>query len=154
MDKDIDSIRSELAELMADFVSISFATNSIMITSEDKEFRDWMLWVDPSWRIVKCGKLIMSSMDCPHPDNFEDEDNYSNSFHAWCSRFEGSKKKVKNIQIDPVTRDLTLTCEGGLVIEAFVVLIDDFSWYYTKGDKIYYQIRGDGIVLVDRRKPN
>jgi len=59
---------NEYGHLLADFrnrpVSLSVAANSLKIYVEA---RSHYLWIDPPWRLVRFGKVLASSLECPLP---------------------------------------------------------------------------------------
>ena len=105
MNQHIQSKLSKLSELN---VQVGLAANTITIIP-DSDDKSWRIWVDPSWRIIRDNKVVMSSMECPHISQYEEEDKYREAFREWVKQIENQIKKIASIVVKPGPLDLIVT---------------------------------------------
>lgn len=130
----LDNILTEIIGL--DF-KFNFATNSINFSFEAKAEGEtnYRLWIEPFWRFVKDGQLILSSMTCPWHENYDTEAAYKAAFHAWCDNVKHLQAiPIKSIIRESSINDLIITWHDGTQLEIYQNDIEAEAWYIKNKD--------------------
>jgi hypothetical protein len=108
---------------------------------DEKDENIYSFQIDPTWRIVLDGKIIINSFNYPYHENYskDEEEKETKDFYEWCSKTDFMKyEKIKNIKILN-SCDLIIEGENGAVLNNFMKDIDyhDYSFYDKINNKIY-----------------
>lgn len=137
-DKFLDHILSEL--IHRDF-TFNFATNSIRFSFDGQTsgHPSFMIWIEPFWRFVKDGHLILSSMTCPWHEDFEQEADYIIAFHSWCNTVKHLKTTpIKSINRKAGINDLTISWVDNTILEVYQDNLEQEAWYVLNKDNNEY----------------
>ena len=142
----LTNLKSIFDKIRKDKVRMSFSANSVNIIS-----KNWSIWIDPSWRIQRDDKYLMSNIDCPYYKDFSSEEEYSKSFHDWCSKIGNQSKIIKNIRVAESVPDLTVETQDGFTINAYIAEEHEYSWYFHDDESsTYYEATGNGVEVENK----
>ena len=105
----------------------SIVTNSIKLHIDERKSDGAYIWIDPPWSFIKNDAVITSASDCPHYE----EENYKQLFSDWLFNFEPIfSTSIKNINCS-IDNDLTIRLDKdyALFIPNTNYEEDEESWY-------------------------
>ncbi len=131
-----EELNSELQKLVGQSVSfVRVAANSIIIYffGEPGDDRVVSLFIDPTWRFQRYGKVVVGSFDLQMDESdFESEEEYQEEFQrmaALPSSLQGAV--LENVDIDFDSSDISMTFSDGQIVRNFAnSAFDDKDWTY------------------------
>ena len=131
-----EQLNAELQKLVGEKVSfIRVAANSIIIYffGEPGDDNVVSVFVDPTWRFQKKGKVVVGSYDLQIDESdFESEDKYQEEFERIASlphSLEGAE--LESVKIDFDSSDLSMRFSDDQVVRNFAnSAFDDKDWTY------------------------
>ena len=137
----LEELQIELNGLIHQTVTfVRIAGNSIIIYFFGEPGDDSVIsvFVDPTWRYQKNGKIILGSYDLQiDEENFDSKEAYEERFHHLCSLTDGLwGAELLSCAIDPESSDITMEFSGGQVVRNFVNSgFEDDHWTYRNLQK-------------------
>ncbi len=153
----LEELNSELKKLIQTTVSFKrIAGNSIIIYffGEPGDATVVSLFINPTWRYQKQGKIIVASLDfrCEESD-FNSKEEYEQTFDRMCSLTDDIKgSKLINCEIDLMSSDVTLEFSGNQILRNFAnSAFDHNAWTYRNHPQnICANVSPSGIILRDK----
>jgi hypothetical protein len=137
----LEELQTELGGLIHQTVTFTrIAGNSIIIYFFGEPGDDSVIsvFIDPTWRYQKNGKIILGSYDLQiDEENFDSKEAYEDRFHHLCS-LTGDLwgAELVSCTIDPESSDITMEFSGGQVVRNFANSgFEDEHWTYRNLQK-------------------
>src|SRR5262245_20873807 len=137
----LEELQAELNDLIHQTLTFKrIAGNSIIIYFYGEPGDDSVIsiFVDPSWRYQRNGKIILGSYDLQiEEENFASKEAYEDRFHHLCSLTDGlSGAKLINCTIDQESSDINMEFSGSQVVRNFANSgFEDKHWTYRNLQK-------------------
>jgi hypothetical protein len=132
----LEELQIELNGLIHQPVTfMRIAGNSVIIYFFGKPGADTVIsvFIDPTWRYQKHGKIILGSYDLQiDEEDFDSKEAYEERFHYLCSLTDGiSGAELINCAIDLESSDITMEFSGGQVVRNFAnSAFEEKHWTY------------------------
>src|SRR5215470_12437624 len=137
----LEELQTELNGLIHQTVTFKrIAGNSIIIYFFGEPGDDSVIsvFVDPSWRYQKNGRIILGSYDLQiDEEDFDSKEAYEERFHRLCSLTDGiTGAELISCTIDLESSDINMEFSGGQVVRNFANSgFDDKHWTYRNLQK-------------------
>lgn len=147
-----DQLNKVLLELKFESFHFYFATNTIGFQFFDKDKnKDYLLIINPQWRIAKEDSVINSSLSCPWHEDYEKQEDYKSDFKKWCD----SAKYLKGISIDKLEiinelGDLRINWKDGSKLETFISYEEEDYWYLEHEKELKRYVVGYKNVSIEK----
>ena len=155
----LEELQTELNGLIHQIVTFKrVAANSIIIYFFGEPGDDSVLsvFIDPSWRYQKNGKVIIGSYDLQiEEDDFNSEEEYEERFDYLCSLTDEIKgAELVNCTIDLASSDITMEFSGNQILRNFANSgFDDKAWTYRNCPKqLTAYVSPLGVTLREEKK--
>ncbi len=131
-----EELNAELQKLVAEKVSfVRVAANGIIIYffSEPGDDNVVSVFIDPTWRFQRHGKVIVGSYDLQIDESdFESKEEYQKEFERLASLLSSLKgAKLECVEIDFESSDIFMKFSDGQVVRNFAnSAFDDKAWTY------------------------
>ena len=132
----LEELQTELNGLIHQTVTfIRIAGNSIIIYffGEPGDGSVISVFIDPTWRYQRNGKIILGSYDLQiDEENFDSKEAYEERFHHLCSLTDDlSEAELISCAIDLESSDISMEFSGGQVVRNFANSgFEDKHWTY------------------------
>jgi hypothetical protein len=137
----LEELQTQLNGLIHQTVTFTrIAGNSIIIYFFGEPGDDSVIsvFIDPTWRYQKNGKIILGSYDLQiDEENFDSKEAYEERFNHLCSLTDGLwGAELVSCTIDPESSDITMEFSGGQVVRNFANSgFEDKRWTYRNLQK-------------------
>ena len=152
----LEELQTELKGLINQTVTFKrIAGNSIIVYFFGEPGDDSVVsvFIDPSWRYQKNGKVIVGSYDLQiEESDFNSKEEYEEGFHQLCALTDDILgAELVGCSVDLESADITMEFSGSQVLRSFANSgFDDKDWTYRNLPKqITAQVSPLGVILVD-----
>ncbi len=131
--------------------SFSYSANTINILFYDNDKFAYSFWIDPSWRIIKNNQIINSSITCPRYNDYEYEEEYTNTFYEWCAKTNYlNDLKITKVIINKPIHDLEIHWQDSTILHVYMTDNSDWNWYVRhQSKKVDYLVFSNAIKTED-----
>ena len=150
----LEELQTELGGLIHQTVAFTrIAGNSIIIYFFGEPGDDSVIsvFIDPTWRYQKNGKIILGSYDLQiDEENFDSKEAYEDRFHHLCSLTDGlSGAELVSANIDLESSDIRMEFSDGQVVRNFANSgFEDKHWTYRNlQKKLKAYVSPLGVIL-------
>lgn len=154
-----EELNAELQKLVGEKVSfVRVAANSIIIYffGEPGDCNVVSVFIDPTWRFQRHGKVIVGSYDLQVDESdFESKEEYQKEFERLASlpsSLEGAK--LESVEIDFESSDISMKFSDGQAMRNFAnSAFDDKDWTYRNvAQGITAYVSPSGIKLRSKKE--
>lgn len=146
----LDQLNKVLADLKFESFHFYFATNTVGFQLFDKDKnKDYLLIINPQWRIVKKDGVVNSSLSCPWHGDYENQDDYKSDFKDWCDSVKFLKEiSITRLEIISELGDLRINWNDGSKLETFISCEEEDYWYLEHEKELKRYVVGYKSVTI------
>ena len=155
----LEGLQTELQDLINQVVTFNrVAGNSIIVYFFGEPGDDGVVsvFIDPSWRYQKNGKIVLGSYDLLiEEDDFNSKGEYEDRFEYLCSLTDSIKgSKLIRCSVDLESSDITMEFSGSQILRNFAnSAFDDKHWTYRNRPKQLTACAAPiGVTLREEKK--